>query len=73
MSDLPPKPPMRSMPRMKRAMYCVRTRSSSFSVGPSARNFASSSSMAFSTAASATPGLASAWIVKTLPISRTLT
>jgi hypothetical protein len=58
MSDLPPKPPMRSTPLTNPAANWVLTRSSSFAVGPSARNLVSSSSMTFSTFESSTPGLA---------------
>ena len=70
MSDLPPKPPMRSAPRTKRAKYCVRTRSSSSCVGPLASRRANSSSTALRTFVRLSPGFAVAVMMKRPPISR---
>ena len=68
-SALPPKPPMRSMPRTKPALNTVRACSSSEADGPSASSLASSSSSAFSTVAMSTPCFTSTWM-KNRPPSR---
>ncbi|MNS90338.1 hypothetical protein D3C72_1243880 [compost metagenome] len=54
-SALPPKPPMRSMPRMKPAREPVLARASSSAVGPSLSRRSISSSMIFSTLAGSWP------------------
>ena len=66
-SALPPKPPMRSMPRMKPARAPVLARSSSAAVGPCLISRSSSSSMIFSTLAGSWPCLTVAMITKLEP------
>ena len=69
-TDLPPKPPMRSMPRTNEASSWVLIRSTSRGSGPWSRKRAISSSRTRSTSARSPPGWAVAWIMKTLAISR---